>query len=42
VELLLKSGAELESKDRRYGWTPLSWAAANGHEAMVKLLTSVT
>jgi ankyrin repeat protein len=26
-----------ESKDR-YGWTPLWWAAENGHEAVVKVL----
>ena len=28
---------ELDSKDN-YGQTPLSWAAENGHEAVVKLL----
>jgi ankyrin repeat protein len=33
----LKKGTELDSKDRR-GRTPLSWAAENGHEAVVKLL----
>ena len=38
MKLLLEKGAELESKDNRYGRTPLSWAAANGHEAVVKLL----
>jgi ankyrin repeat protein len=31
------SGAELESKDD-YSQTPLSWAAENGHEAVVKQL----
>ena len=30
VELLLEKGADLESKDAEYGWTPLSWAAGNG------------
>jgi ankyrin repeat protein len=41
VKLLLEKGAELESKDGQ-GRTPLSWAAEKGHEAMVKLLTSIT
>jgi hypothetical protein len=34
---LLKSGMAADSKDS-YGRTPLSWAAGNGHEAVVKLL----
>jgi hypothetical protein len=38
VKLLLEKGAELESKDKRWGRTPLSWAAEKGHEAVVKLL----
>jgi ankyrin repeat protein len=38
VKLLLEKGAELESRDKRWGQTPLSWAAKNGHEAVVKLL----
>ena len=38
MKLLLEKGAELESKDDFYGRTPLSWAAGNGHEAVVKLL----
>jgi len=47
VELLLGEGAELKTKDDGeddgeddgvYGQTPLSWAARNGHEAVVKLL----
>ncbi|RYP59119.1 hypothetical protein DL770_010282 [Monosporascus sp. CRB-9-2] len=38
VKLLLEKGADLESKDSRYGRTPLSWAAENGHEAVVRLL----
>jgi ankyrin repeat protein len=38
VKLLLEKGADVESKDRYDGRTPLSWAANNGHEAVVKLL----
>ena len=38
VKLLLEICAELETKDKDSGWTPLSYAAANGHEAVVKLL----
>ena len=38
VKLLLDKGADLESKDDKYGQTPLSWAAENGREAVVKLL----
>ena len=38
MKLLLEKGAEVESKDKEYGGTPLSWAAGNGHEAVVKLL----
>ena len=38
VKLLLEKGADLESKDDAYSQTPLSWAARNGHEAVVKLL----
>ena len=38
MKLLLEKGADLESKDREYSRTPLSWAAENGHEAVVKLL----
>jgi ankyrin repeat protein len=34
---LLKSGMAVDSKDSS-GQTPLSWAAENGHEAVVKLL----
>ncbi|KAH8767818.1 hypothetical protein BGZ57DRAFT_797785, partial [Hyaloscypha finlandica] len=37
VEALLHKGVETDSKDN-YGQTPLSWAAQNGHEAVVKLL----
>jgi ankyrin repeat protein len=38
VELLIEKGADLESKDSRFGRTPLSWAAREGHEAVVRLL----
>ena len=38
MKLLLEKGADVESKDREYGQTPLSWAAEKGHEAAVKLL----
>jgi ankyrin repeat protein len=34
---LLKNGHHPDSKDN-YGQTPLSWAAENGHEAVVRLL----
>jgi ankyrin repeat protein len=37
ADSLLKNGAEADSKDSS-GRTPLSWAAENGHEAVVKLL----
>jgi ankyrin repeat protein len=37
MRLLLEKGAELESKDKD-GRTSLPWAAANGHEVVVKLL----
>jgi ankyrin repeat protein len=38
VRLLLENSAELESKDNKYGQTPLSLAARMGHGAVVKLL----
>jgi ankyrin repeat protein len=38
VKLLLEKGAELETKDKNYGQTPLLWAVGNGHKAVVKLL----
>jgi hypothetical protein len=37
VGVLLKSRYDLDSKDSN-GQTPLSWAASNGHEVVVKLL----
>jgi len=37
ISALLKKRYHLESKDS-FGQTPLSWAAENGHEAVVKLL----
>jgi ankyrin repeat protein len=30
--------ADIESKDTEYGQTPLSWAAENGRDAVVRLL----
>ena len=38
MELLLEKGADVESRSRLDGQTPLSWAAEKGHEAVVKLL----
>lgn len=38
VKLLLAKSAELESKESKYGRTPLLWAAGKGHEAIMKLL----
>ena len=35
--MLLEQDVELEAKDK-LSWTPLIWAAVNGHEAAVKLL----
>ena len=37
VKLLLEKGADWSPRTN-YGRTPLSWAAENGHEAVVKLL----
>jgi ankyrin repeat protein len=38
VRLLLAKAVDVDSKDEDYGRTPLSWAAANGHETVVQLL----
>ncbi len=38
VKQLLERGVDPDSKDNKYGQTPLSWAAGNGHEEVVKLL----
>ncbi|KAL3475083.1 ankyrin repeat protein [Aspergillus californicus] len=39
VKLLLETkNVDIESKDSKYGRTPLSWAAERGHEGVVKLL----
>jgi hypothetical protein len=35
TKLLIGKGADLESKDKENSRTLLSWAAANGHEAVV-------
>jgi Ankyrin repeats (3 copies) len=41
VKLLLETGkVDVDLKDK-YGWTPLSWAAREGHNAVVKLLKGV-
>ena len=38
ILLLLEKGANVAAKDSTYGQTPPSWAAENGHEAVVRLL----
>jgi ankyrin repeat protein len=38
VKLLLEGGADVESRDNKYSWTPLLWATMRGHEAVVELL----
>ncbi|GAB0134193.1 hypothetical protein EsDP_00002574 [Epichloe bromicola] len=38
VKLVLAEGAKLEARDTRYGRTPLSWAAREGHASIVSLL----
>jgi ankyrin repeat protein len=38
VKLMLEKGADVEAKDTKYGQTPLLWAAASGHKAVVTLL----
>ncbi|OOQ91128.1 hypothetical protein PEBR_01131 [Penicillium brasilianum] len=38
VKQLLETEADLEFGDKRFGLTPLSWAAIYGHEAVVKQL----
>jgi ankyrin repeat protein len=43
IKLLLATGeVDVDSKDTEYGRTPLWWAARNGHEAVVKLLQSLS
>jgi ankyrin repeat protein len=36
--LLREGGVDPDSKDTKYSRTPLSWAAKEGHEAVVRLL----
>ena len=38
VEQLLMAGADVDKEVRKLGHTPLSWAAASGYPALVKLL----
>lgn len=38
AKLLLEKGANIEGRDREFGWTPLSWAVEEGQEAVVQLL----
>lgn len=46
VKMLLATGdigrVDVDSKDSEHGQTPLSWAAENGHEAVVRLLDTLT
>lgn len=37
MQLLIEKGAIVEAQDR-YGWSPISLAAMNGHKAVVQLL----
>ncbi|KAK3899701.1 hypothetical protein C8A05DRAFT_17900, partial [Staphylotrichum tortipilum] len=42
VQLLLSTGkVEVDAKKDVYGRTPLLWAAARGHEAVVQLLERI-
>lgn len=38
VESLIKNGANINSKDNNYGWTPIHTAAHAGHEKIVEVL----
>jgi len=42
VEVLLAEGSDAEAKDKdeKYGLTPLSWAAQNGHAAVAEMLVA--
>ena len=37
VKLDLAAGVDVNAKDK-YGWTPLHWAAREGHKKIVELL----
>ena len=41
VKLLLGAGANVDSKDDKYEWTPLTWAVYHSHLEVVKWLESV-
>jgi len=38
IAFLISQNPEVDAKDSKFGQTPLSWAAGNGHEAVVKQL----
>lgn len=38
VQMLVESGADIESRNHRSGMTPLAYASQNGHKAIVQML----
>jgi len=36
--LLERKDINPDQADTRFGWTPLSWAAENGHKGVVKMI----
>jgi ankyrin repeat protein len=42
IKLLLEEGADLESKDDKFGWTPLLQAEENRYKAVIKLLLEIS